>query len=172
MTSSNCSTCNKPKANLICGICGDSLCKKCTQVVDENYFSFLLKVPKDLAHTAYCGTCFDQKVSPEIAKYNELMVAAKNTIVFMKAQFKETRLVKRFEDPVRVVDCADHDETILRLAFQAAAKKYNAIIDVDIISKKVKTGNYQTTVFSGTGIPANVREDKLIKDRSNWSSPN
>ena len=93
-------------------------------------------------------------------------------MVFMKAQFKETRMVKRFEDPISIIDCADYDETILRLAFRGAELGFNGIIDVDITSKKVKTGNYQTTVFSGTAIPANVREDKLIKDKSNWSSPN
>lgn len=93
-------------------------------------------------------------------------------MVFMKAQFKETRLIKRLEDPISVVACADYDETLLRLAFRAAQLNYNGIIDVDITSKKVRTGNYQTSVFSGTAIPANVREDKLIKDRSNWSSPN
>lgn len=172
MTNPNCSTCNKPKAKLVCGICNEPICKKCTQFVDENRFSFLTKVSKDLSHTAFCGTCFDQKVSPEILKYNEMMDAAKNMMVFMKAQFKETRMVKRLADPISIVDCSDYDETILRLAFRGAELGYNGIIDVDIISKKVKTGNYQTTVFSGTAIPANVREDKLIKDRSNWSSPN
>lgn len=93
-------------------------------------------------------------------------------MVFMKAQFKETRFIKRLEEPVKVAECADYDETLLRLAFQAAQLNYNGVIDVDITSKKVRTGNYQTSVFSGTAIPANVREDKLIKDKSNWSSPN
>lgn len=93
-------------------------------------------------------------------------------MVFMKAQFKETRFVKRLEDPITVAECADYDETLLRLAFRGAELNFNGIIDVDITSKKVRTGNYQTSVFSGTAIPANVREDKLIKDRSNWSGPN
>ena len=170
--SNPCSSCFKPKANLICGICQDSICKKCTQFVDETSFSFLAKVPQDLSHTAYCETCFTQKVSPELIKYNEMMEQAKNIMVFMKAQFKETRLIKRLEDPINVVGCADYDETLLRLAFQAAQLNYNGIIDVDITSKKIRTGKYQTSIFSGTAIPANVREDKLIKDKSNWSSPN
>ena len=171
-TDSYCNTCNKPKAKLICGICQVSICKKCTQFIDEDSFSFLAKISKDLSHTAFCTTCFDEKISPEILKYNEMMAAAKNMFVFMKAQFKETRMVKRLADPIHVVECADYDETILRLAFRGAELGYNAIIDVDITSKKVKTGNYQTTVFSGTAIPANVLEERLIKDRSNWSAPN
>ena len=172
MSNVKCVTCQKPKAGLICGICQETICKKCTQFVAENFFSFLKKVPKELSHTAYCNTCYDHKVLPEITKYNEMMDAAKNILVFMKAQFKETRLIKRLADPIHVMECADYDETLLRLAFQAVELEYNGIIDVDIISKKIKVGKYQTTVFSGTAIPANVREDKLIKDKSNWSSPN
>ncbi len=100
------------------------------------------------------------------------MAAAKEIMVFMKAQNKETRFIKRLEEPVSINECADHNEAILRLAFFAAELDYNAIIDVNIISKKVKIGNYQTTIYSGTAIPAHVREDKLIKDKSNWSKPN
>lgn len=172
MSNEKCTTCSKPKATLTCGICQDSICKKCTQFVEENFFSFLTKVPKYLSHSAYCNTCYTEKVLPEINKYSEMMEAAKNILVFMKAQFKETRLVKRLADPIHIKECNDYDEIIMRLAFKAVELKYNGIIDVDVVSKKVKVGNYQTTVFSATAIPANVKEDKLIKDKSNWSSPN
>jgi hypothetical protein len=168
MSNSNCASCSKTKAPLTCGICNDSICKKCTQFVDADHFSFFRGLPDFLKHTSYCPTCFIQKVEPEMQRYEGLMTAAKNTIVFMKAQNKETRNIKRLEDPVRVVDCPDYDETVLRLAFFAAARKFNAIIDVDITSRKIIDGAYQTTVFSGIGIPTDVREDKLIKDRTNW----
>lgn len=101
-----------------------------------------------------------------------MMDQAKNTLVFMKAQFKETRFVKRLEDPITIAECSDYDEIILRLAFKAVELNLNGIIDVDITAKKVRTGNYQTSVFSGTAIPANILEERLIKDRSNWSHPN
>ena len=100
------------------------------------------------------------------------MDQAKNTLVFMKAQFKETRFVKRIEDPITIAECSDYDEIILRLAFKAVELNLNGIIDVDITAKKVRTGNYQTSVFSGTAIPVNILEERLIKDRSNWSHPN
>lgn len=101
-----------------------------------------------------------------------MMEQAKNTFVFMKAQFKETRFVKRLEDPITIAECSDYDEIILRLAFKAVELNLNGIIDVDITAKKVRTGNYQTSVFSGTAIPVNILEERLIKDRSNWSHPN
>ena len=172
MTSPSCCSCFKPKANLVCGLCQDTICKKCTQFVEEGGFSFLKKVPADLLHTAFCETCFTQKILPEQSKYNEMMEQAKNTFVFMKAQFKETRFVKRLEDPITIAECSDYDEIILRLAFKAVELNLNGIIDVDITAKKVRTGNYQTSVFSGTAIPVNILEERLIKDRSNWSHPN
>lgn len=98
------------------------------------------------------------------------MDQAKNTIVFMKAQFKETFFIKRVQDPISVVECADYDETILRLAFMAAELNLNGIVDVEITTKKVRTGNYQTSVFSGTAVPANILEERLVKDKSNWSN--
>lgn len=172
MSSSTCATCFKSKANLTCGICNDTICKKCTQFVDEDAFSFLKTVPAELAHGTYCNLCFDSKVAPEKARYDEMMEAARNIMVFMKKQAKETRLIKRYEPDVVVEDCADEAETLLRLAFFAAQLKYNSLIDVQITPKKVKQGQYQTTVYCGTGIPAHVSEAKLIKDRSLWSNPN
>lgn len=100
------------------------------------------------------------------------MDRARNTMVFMKAQFKETRFVKRLEDPITISECSDYDEIMLRLAFRAAELNYNGLVDVDITSKKVRTGNYQTSVYSATALPANILEERLIKDKSNWSSLN
>ncbi|MCC2677947.1 MAG: hypothetical protein K0R29_523 [Pseudobdellovibrio sp.] len=100
------------------------------------------------------------------------METAKNILVFEISQGKETRLIKRKEAKLVVEECPDRDETMLRLAFQAAEKGFNAIIDVDIKSKKVKEGKYQHTMYSGTAIPANVTDNKLVKDRSIWSDPN
>lgn len=130
------------------------------------------KKPDFLNHSAFCSTCYTEKVSPELAQYEALVEAAKNILVFEITQGKETRLMKRKEAKVTVTDCPDRNETMLRLAFQAAEKGFNAIIDVDIKPKKVKEGKYQHTIYSGTAIPANVTDNKLVKDRSIWSDPN
>lgn len=168
----SCCVCSQVKAPLVCGICGGSICKKCTQFTEEGAFSFLKTVPPALAHQIYCGVCFDREVAPALTEYEATMEAARNIMVFMKSQSKETRLISRKEPVVKVSDCADHDECILRLAFFAAQLKFNALIDVQVTPKKLITGGYQTTVYSGTGIPAHVHENKLIKDRSLWSNPN
>jgi hypothetical protein len=100
------------------------------------------------------------------------MERARETLVYFKSQSKETRLINRTEKPVFVKDCPDHDELVLRLAFFAARAGFNSIIDVLVESKKVKVNSYQTTVWSGSGIPAQTHAKKLVKDRSIWQNPN
>ena len=166
MEKPKCTVCAKPKATLTCEICQDDLCKYCAQFLDDSSFSFLATVPAELKHTTYCGPCFEKIVAPELAKYNAMMEKAKNINVYEKTQGKETRLIKRWADPVKVIGCGDREETLLRLAFFAAQLNYNAIIDVNITGEKIRNGTYQTQIWKGEGIPANVHADRLIQDRS------
>ena len=167
-----CYLCQKPKATLHCGLCTESICKGCAQFLNDDTFSFLPHIPNHIKFTTYCEPCFHKNVEPELEAYNQTLERAKNILVFSKTQSKETRLIKRIEDPVRVIDCPDHDETILRLAFFAAAANFNAIVDVELSSEKVKNGSYQTSKWAGVAIPAQVNDAKLTKDRSSWSDPN
>ncbi len=167
-----CCTCQKPKANLVCEICESHLCKYCAQFTDEETFSFLPEIPPDLRHTTYCGPCYNDKVAPALADYLKTMEAAKEIMVFDKKQGKETRLIKRLEDPISVSDCADESETVLRLAFLAAQKKLNAIVDVDLSSEKIKNGSFRTTKWRGTAVPCYVNPEKLLKDRALRQNPN
>lgn len=172
MSEVKCSCCQKPKAPLNCGLCKDPVCKACANFLDEGQFSFLAHRPEELSYDVYCTTCFNSHVAEPLQAYNQLMEAAKEIFVFMKAQNKETHYIDRKETPLQVVDCADRDETLLRLAFFAAEAKFNAIIDVELKSKKIKQGSYQSTLWSGTAIPAHVQPEKLIKDRALRQNPN
>lgn len=173
MSKQNCSCGQKAKSGLICGICESPVCKSCTTFLEEGQFSFLETIPADLAHSAYCGSCFSEKVAPELNTYLELIDRAKNILVYEKNQSKETRLLNRHEKPIKVEDCPDKAETMLRLAFFAAKANFNAVIDVDIIGKKVSEGgSYKRTVYSGTGIPTNVQANKIVRDKSLWHNPN
>lgn len=168
----SCCICQKAKTTLTCGICKEDLCKSCTQFLEHDSFSFLNKIPEDLKHTAYCGTCFNEKVSAELEKYNQILQRARDISVFEKSQSKETRLLKRKEKEYKIVDCPDREEAVLRFAFWAAQDGFNAVIDVNLASKKIKMDGYQTTVWSGTAMPINVSDRMLVKDRSIWSNPN
>lgn len=172
MESNICSSCQKPKATLHCGLCHDALCKSCAQMLDAESFQFLKSIPEDLSHKAYCVPCFDLKVSSELDAYNETLEKAKNVYVFTKAQSKETRLIKRKAAPIRVENCSDEDDAIMRLAFLAAQSDYNAIVDVHLTSKKVIDNSYQSTAWAGTAIPSHVDADKLEQSRPVLKNPN
>jgi hypothetical protein len=160
-----CPFCQKPKATLECGLCKTAVCKYCAQFLDEGRLAFKAKVPTELSHTTYCGPCFDFKVAPEIEAYEALMTRAKNITVFYKAESKDTRLVERREKPFKVANCPDRDETLLRLAFMAAEAGFNSIIDVDITSAKVRDHAYQTSVWQGQCIPAQLSQAKIDAKR-------
>lgn len=152
----SCCSCFNAKASLECGLCHQAVCKKCAQFLAEDSFSFLAKVPEQLTHTVYCPQCFDAQVAAPLAEYNETMEKAKNISIYFKEQSKETRLLSRKEAPVKVENCPDREETLLRLAFFAAHKKFNGLIDVELISKKIREGSYQTQSWSGSAIPVNL----------------
>lgn len=167
-----CITCSKSKPTLECGHCKEALCKNCAHFLEEDEFAFLSTIPKDLSHSVYCHSCFEGQVATELANYNDTMEKAKELSVFFKKQGKETRLIRRIEDPISVATCDDYNECLLRLAFMAVQSGHNAIIDVEIVSQKVRNGSYQLTRWSGTAVPAQVRDSQLVKDRSIWQNPN
>lgn len=163
MEKSQCCTCQKPKATLECGICKESVCKNCAHFLDVDSFSFLTKVPEALVHGTYCHPCFEANVASEVAAYNEMMEQAKNIHFFEKDQGKETRFFSRKEKPLIIENCPDREETLLRLAFTTAQMGYNCLLDVDVSSKKVRNGTYQTLTWSGYGVPTTVGEQRLAR---------
>jgi hypothetical protein len=113
-------------------------------------------LPAPLSHSRYCGSCFSAEVSPVLEHYEETLGRAKNVLVFFKTRKRGLRVVKREKIPERVDECADRDETILRLAYIAAEKGYGALIEVDVNSKKVRNEGYQSSIWSGSGVAAEV----------------
>lgn len=163
MENLTCISCQKTKPTLTCECCHEPLCKKCAQFLDEAEFSYLLQKPKELSYTTYCRFCYDAHIAPELVSYNELVEQAKNIMVFNSSQGKETRLIKRDIAPIEITDCLSEEETVLRLAFQAAKLNLNAIIDVHVTSEKVHIGTYRTLKWRGIGVPAHVELKKINK---------
>lgn len=160
----NCCSCQRPKANYVCPLCEQDVCKACAQFLDEASFAFLPSRPSELSHSLYCPRCFDDKVAGPLAEYEAGVEKARQVAVFMKNESKRTRLFPRKETPVVVIDCLDEDETILRLAFLAAQDNYNAIIDVDLKSEKVISGSHKYTKWKGTAMPCNLEERQLRQE--------
>ncbi|MEK6773066.1 MAG: hypothetical protein AABY64_03925 [Bdellovibrionota bacterium] len=173
MKASLCISCQSPKAPLNCGICEGAICKYCAHIFDDETFSFLPHKPSHLCHTTYCNVCFNEKVSDELDQYNRTMELAKAVHIFDHTQGKETRLMKRrVEDKITVENCIDPDEAVLRLAFFAVQKNFNAVINVEVSSDKVKDGSYSKRIWRATGIPSYFRSDTVVKDKSLRHWPN
>lgn len=160
-SNSTCVSCYSPRASLECAGCHESVCKSCAQFADGSLFPFSSVIPDGLSEGAYCLQCFETKVRPEIEAYERTAEAAKNIEVFMKNQSKEFRLLKRAEKQVEVRDCEDRDEALLRLAFLAVQSGFDALVDVDLLPKKVRIDGYQTSVWNGTAYPARYDAKKV-----------
>ena len=161
METVQCSTCQKAKAPLVWGVCSGTLCKNCAQFLDEDAFSFLAKVPPEVSHTTYCQTCYDTHVVPQLVSYNSMMDQAREILIYYKDEGKDTRMYSRIEDKLVVLNCADRKEAILRLAFMAVQGGFNAVIDIDVYSKKIRTGAYQTLQWQATGIPTQITAPRM-----------
>jgi hypothetical protein len=172
MSSHTCTICQKRPTSLECGVCSEFVCKYCAQILDTDLLVAFEKAPESYATGLFCAPCFDSKIAPIITSHREVLERAKNVHIFFKTQGKETRLVKRNEKPVSYQDCADHDELLLHLAFAAAKKGFNAIVDVVVQSKKVRSGSYQKLIWSGTGVPASYNDRHQVHDKSIWHNPN
>jgi hypothetical protein len=164
MSAQECINCRKPTATLTCEACDEPVCKKCLEILDAETFTFLAKKPEHLTHTNYCSGCYDQLVAPELDSYNEILERAKQAFIFFKTQRKEIPLIKKSRETYRVLECPDRDETILRLAFFAARDGYNAVIDCEAVSEKVRHHAYQTSKWKGSGIGATVDGAKIDRN--------
>lgn len=167
-----CLICHSPKAKLNCGLCAAALCKYCAQLTGADHLAYLDQVDAELKHSAYCPPCFDENVQAVVLAYEQTLEAAKDVMVFDKSQGKETRRIQRSEDWIEIQDCEDRNEVLMRLAFFAAKNGFNGLVDVDINSRKEKTGSYQRLIWFGTGRPAQIHEGKLLKDKSLRHYPN
>lgn len=106
----------------------------------------------------FCPLCFNEKAEPILIEYQDILERAKSVDVFDKDQGTETRLIKRTEKPLRIVDCSDRKETLMRLAFIAAQKGFDTLVDTNITSRKVTNGRYKKLVWSGTAVPVTKKE--------------
>ena len=138
----------------------------------DDAFQFMTHKPKEISHNYYCNTCFTNNVGTALATYEEIAERAKGLSVFDVTQGKETRFIRRLEKPMVIESGLDEQDITMRLAYMAAEKNFNALVDLNIKAVKVRDGSYQTMAYSGSAIPANVDARKLMKDRSLWTDPN
>ena len=156
-----CSQCQAPKALLNCGPCGTTLCKACARLIDDGHFDLIGSRPAALVHEIYCEPCYQTIAAPELEAYEAAAARAADVNVFYRTQGKESRFIRRTEKPLTIDDCADRDEAILKLAFQAARAGFNTLVDVEVDARKVRNGGWQSSIWSGRGVPARVDQAQL-----------
>lgn len=159
---SRCTVCQQENAGLECISCHESVCKKCAEFLNEGSFTLAPETPIQVG--TYCGRCFDNNVAAELEAYNAAAERARDVNIYFKGQSKESRVIRRKEKPIRIDNCVDREEAILRLAYLAARANYNVLLDVDVFAQKVKINGYQTSNWRGVGIPALV--DPKILERT------
>jgi hypothetical protein len=153
----SCVTCRKADAPSSCGVCGGSLCRKCRIFLAEGTFPFLAELPADLKHSIYCGACFDERVAPVKAEYDATLEAAKSVNVIYRGSKSTFRCLRKSERTTKADGLKDRDETILWLAFQAAKEGFNSITEVELTSRKVRNAGWQSSVWTGVAVPADIR---------------
>jgi len=169
---SSCSFCDQKKNLLTCCHCGCDVCKKCVEILSEETFQYSNSFVFDENKVVYCRPCYDKNIEPKLLHYNEIVEKAKDVNVYFYQQAKETQFMSRSQTPLKVIDCTDRNEAVMKLAFMAAEKGFNGLIQVQVKDEKVRMGSYQTQKFHATGIPTNIKASEIIKSRSFWTDPN
>lgn len=157
----SCVDCRRPKTDSNCGVCNGGVCRKCRVFLSEDEFPFVPNRPSELKHTYYCGHCYTQHVEPFKTDYEESIEKAKKVNVIYKNSKSSVRVIRQEKVVARVEDQLGRNEAILNLAFIAARAGYNAIIEVEVASKKIRNEGYQTTSWSARAILAEIRSHEL-----------
>lgn len=163
MSDTACISCRSPKTTQTCGVCEERVCAKCAEFLAKDSFPFLTKPAAELLHTHYCPQCFGNHIEPARESYDAMMEQAKTVFVFFTTQKHRIPVLSKGKEQIRVDANADRDETILRMAFQAAELGCNAIVDTEVVSQKLRNEGYQTTAWKGVCFPAQVDAEKIEK---------
>lgn len=157
MNRTACVSCQSTKALLNCDVCDTTACKYCAHLLNEDELSFWEARPEILHKTKFCSDCYYKLVESDYLKFKETYKKAKDVAIFFDDQGKETRLFKRQERAIKVDNCEGRDDVIMKIAFYATLQGFDTVVDVKISTRKVNNGSYQTSIWSGQGIPVKPR---------------
>ncbi len=154
----SCSFCAKNKTAIRCETCLEITCKECSHFIDEGAVEYSFMMPESLMHKTFCPSCYNQKVHPQLEELEAILVQAKNIDIYEIGQSKETRLMRRGEKPYKIEGAGSRDEAQLHLAFLAAKKGFDTLLDTDIRAQKQKMGgSYSKNIWSGSAVPAKLK---------------
>lgn len=169
MSTTACTICNNPKANVSCRECDSAVCKSCIEFVGDDVFEFDEYTEENSPVGHYCSTCYTTEIVPRLEVYNEIVERAKEVSVFSTEKGKESRLIKRTDVHLKIDECADKEDLIMKLAYMAAKAGYNSIVDMDLVYTKVRDGSFKLANWSGTATAANLNSRMPITNSSRRS---
>lgn len=155
-TSSSCVICNNPKANITCRECDSSVCKSCIEFVGDALFEYDEYTDETSPVGHYCSSCYTTTIVPRLDVYNEIVERAKEVSVFSTEKSQESRLIKRTDVKLKIDECEDKEDLIMKLAYMAAKAGYNSIVDMDLVYTKTRDGSFKLANWSGTATAANL----------------
>jgi hypothetical protein len=103
-------------------------------------------------------------VEPAIAAYQETLEKAKEVIFIPKSFRGQLFVIRKSTTQIHAKEMRDRDETIMKLAFKAAEGGFNALIQGDVTSQKVRNHGYQKSLWNGSAFPAQLDESKLNRN--------
>jgi len=157
----SCVSCRTSKVQFECPLCEADICSKCVMRPPQGSFFYRSDTPAELKHPHYCQSCFAEEVETAVSQYEETLALAKEVFVFFTTQKKEIPLVRKSKELLMVQEQEDRDVTILKLAYMASERGFNAIISTDVQCVKVRNEGYQHSVWSGKAYAAEVKGDRL-----------
>jgi hypothetical protein len=163
MSKTSCSACYVPKAPFQCSCCQAQLCKKCAIHVHQEDYPLFTELPSLFAKDLFCPACFDSEARETLEHYKVREELARELPYFSQAQSKETRLMPRPHPVIKVTDLADRSDVIMKLAFRTLELGFNAMIDLETQSVKVRHGGYQTLRWSGSAAPTTLDLEMLAR---------
>lgn len=159
-----CICCRTPRVETVCELCGEPVCRQCKRTLPEDSFAFDDQLPESLKHSLYCDRCYGSEVEPALERYAELLEKAKEVLFIPRTFRGQLFVLKKSQTEVSVAESADRDEMILNMAFRAARDDFNALIQGEVICKKVRNHGYQKSVWSGHAFPASLDLTKLNRN--------
>ena len=90
-------------------------------------------------------------------EYKEHLILAEQVNTYDIKQGNETSRIRRIEKPIKVENCGDKKEALMKLAFMAAQKGFDTLVDVDIQSEKIGSGTYKKLIWKGRAVPVDPK---------------
>lgn len=159
-----CALCHSEKNLRSCESCDSPVCRDCITHLEPERFRFHPTPPKLWRKKHFCLNCFEEKVAPELAHYDEMVEKSEEITIVSKAFRGQVPCIKRMQEPSHVKDHLDLKEAVAHLKFLAAWEGFDAVVGVENFSTKVRRHGYQHMEWKVVGHFAHLDRRRFRPD--------